>query len=421
MIRTVLLLFSCLPGPAMAMNSWVFGDVVTVSDAGEAGYFHHLDGAGRTHLAASASEVALTWEDDSGGAPQVYLSIKPHEAAAFSRTYRISKGEEAYEPSIAPLDGDRWLAAWEQDGAIVACVIDADGPGPIGILAPKGGRQVTLATNRNGRIAAVWAREQDRGQLIEAALLQVDERHITLVSGPTIVAPIEEHAFQGYPAATWAGEGRLVVAWEDRRAGHTRLFHAWSDSWPEFAPERQLNEHSAPVQPLGEDTGLGSGVMRVVLATGAAGTVRAIWLDKRNPASGYAVWGAASGDAGVTFGPNEIVQDELGAAVPQWHPALAAGISGFAAAWDDTREGWGDTGEPGDILLSWNFGGGWSADLVVPGASGDGYQGSPAIAIDPHGDLHLIWIDRVDLESPTRLHYLHGTFTPQRIAPPPDA
>ncbi|MGB5832258.1 MAG: hypothetical protein WBG92_09755 [Thiohalocapsa sp.] len=61
-------------------------------------------------------------------------------------------------------------------------------------------------------------------------------------------------------------------------------------------------------------------------------------------------------------------------------------------------------------MLSWNAGDGWSADLVVPGAFGEGYQGSPAIALDPHGDLHLIWIERDDLSSPTRLRYLRGDF-----------
>jgi hypothetical protein len=35
-------------------------------------------------------------------------------------------------------------------------------------------------------------------------------------------------------------------------------------------------------------------------------------------------------------------------------------------------------------------------------------QGSPAIALDPHGDLRLVWIERADLPSPTRLRYLRG-------------
>jgi hypothetical protein len=200
------------------------------------------------------------------------------------------------------------------------------------------------------------------------------------------------------------------VAWEDRRAGNTRLFHSGRSTGQDFDPERQLNEHFEPAGGEREPMGLGSGVMRVALAADGGGTVRAIWLDKRDAKSGYAVWGAISTDGGRTFGPNQVVQDELGAAVPQWHAALAGGKVGFVAAWDDTREGWDGADEPGDLLLSWNTGGGWSPDLVVPGASGEGYQGSPAIALGPDGDLHLIWIGRADLSSPTRLRYLRGDF-----------
>jgi hypothetical protein len=61
--------------------------------------------------------------------------------------------------------------------------------------------------------------------------------------------------------------------------------------------------------------------------------------------------------------------------------------------------------------LSWNTDGTWSPDVVVTGASGEGYQGSPALALDPRGDLHLIWIERDDLSSPSRLRYLRATFS----------
>ena len=141
------------------------------------------------------------------------------------------------------------------------------------------------------------------------------------------------------------------------------------------------------------------------MTAGESGVVQTIWLDKRNPSSGYAVWGATSRDGGRNFGANEIVQDELGASVPQWHPSLTARDNLFVAAWDDTREAWSDPAEPGDVVISWRNGAGWSTDLVVPNASGEGYQGSPAVALDPHGALHLIWIERDDLSSPSTLRY----------------
>jgi hypothetical protein len=149
--------------------------------------------------------------------------------------------------------------------------------------------------------------------------------------------------------------------------------------------------------------------MRAALAADpVTGVVRAIWLDKRNAASGYAVWGAASGDRGETFGANGIVQDEQGATVAQWHAGLAAAGGRFVAAWDDAREAWSDPDESGDLILSWHDGEAWSADLVVPGASGSGYQGAPAVALDPHGGLHLVWLERADLTAPTALRYLYG-------------
>jgi hypothetical protein len=405
--RYLLVLVAFAPTLVLA-EPWEFGDAVTVAGDKPVAHYHHLDGAGRQHVAASDAAVALVWEDDRSGTPQVYCATKLHPAHAFTRTEQLSDGVEAYEPAIVTLGEGRWLAAWEQDGALKARIIDVDRLGPVQTLAGDGGRQVTLARDRSGRIAAVWARRQGRGQLIAEADLKVDGLTVTLAADPVAVAPLAEHPFQAYPSAVWGPNGRLVVAWEDRRAGHTRLFYAWREAGKGFAAARQLNEHNAPAGEDGATPRLGSGVMRVMLATDTAGAVQAVWLDKRHAASGYAVWGAASRDGGRTFGANRIVQDEHGAAVAQWHAALTGGEAGFVAAWDDAREGWGDSGETGDILLSWTSGDGWSPDLLVPGASGQGYQGSPAVALDPHGGLHLVWIARADLTAPTRLRYLHG-------------
>lgn len=405
-MRLLPMLVVCLPGFAHAAP-WIFDDPVTVAGAADVPHYHHLDGAGRRHIAASADQVVVVWEDDRSGAPQVYAAIKPREAQAFASTMQLSDGQEAYEPAIAALGGASWLAAWEQDGAVVMRRIDAAGMGAILPLAGAGSRQVTLATARDGRVAAVWARDRAGGQLLEASELRIDGGELS-ASPVTLVAPLADHPYQGFPAAAWSDDGALLIAWEDRRAGHTRLFATRRDNGAGFAPEVQLNEHNAPTEDGQEVAGLGSGVMRVMLAADAGGTVRAVWLDKRNAASGYAVWGAASNDGGRSFGANRIVQDEGGAAVQQWHAALAGGATGFVAAWDDTREAWSDDSETGDVLLSWNFAGDWSSDLLVPGASGDGYQGSPAAALDPHGDLHLLWIERADLSSPTRLRYLRG-------------
>jgi hypothetical protein len=320
----------------------------------------------------------------------------------------LSEGDEAYEPALVAIDEGRWVAAWEQDGAIKARLIDASGPGPIAELAPKHSRQVTLASDGTGRLVAVWARGQASGQLIQAAELQIDGRTVAPAGTPVAVAPVEDHPYQAYPSAVWTPDGRLVVAWEDRRAGHTRLLFSTRTRGQDFAAPGQLNAFRQPTSEDGKPVQLGTGAMRVVLASDGKGLVRAVWLDKRNASSGYAVWGAVSDDGGRSFGPNQVVQDEYGADVAQWHAALTGGSSGFVAAWDDPREVWSNPDETGDVVISWNQGGDWSADLVVPGASGDGYQGSPAVALDPKGALHLVWIERADLRSPTSLRYLRA-------------
>lgn len=410
-MRTLPALLLCLPGFVCAAP-WEFGEPVTVAGVSDVAHFHHLDGAGRRHIAATADQVAVVWEDDRSGAPQVYFAIKPLRAQVFAAEMQLSDGKEAFEPAVAALGAGRWLAAWEQDGALVARLVDAQGMGVILPLAGAGSRQVTLAVDGAGRVAAVWARDQQGGQLLEASELHVAGDSLS-ASAAVTVAPLAEHAHQGLPAAAWSADGALLIAWEDRRAGHTRLFATRREGVAGVASEVQLNEHFSPAEGGQEMAGLGSGVMRVMLAADAGGMVRAIWLDKRNAASGYAVWGAASSDDGRSFGANGIVQDEGGAAVQQWHAALAAGKPCFVAAWDDAREAWSDSNETGDVLLSWNFAGDWSSDLLVPGASGAGYQGSPALALDPHGDLHLLWIERDDLASPTRLRYLRGQLQPE--------
>lgn len=394
----------CLPIAAEAA-AWRSEQPQDVTAPGGSAHFHHLDGAGRRHVAAGVGGVAVSWEDDHSGAPQVYIGVRPHESNGFSVHYQLSNGEEAYEPAIVSAGPGRWLAAWEQDEKVVASIIDAEGPGPVTVLAKGGARQVTLASDNAGRLAAVWARSGPAGQLLESASLRISGRTVELDESPLAVAPLQSHAYQGHPAAAWIPDGRLVVAWEDRRAGHTRLFYSSRERGNAFTAERQLNEHNEPPPDEALNGRLGSGVMRVMLATDAGGNVRAIWLDKRDAASGYAVWGAASADGGLSFGANTIVQDDLGAAVAQWHAALAGGPEGFVAAWDDTREAWGDESESGDVVISTLEGDTWSADWVVPVASGEGYQGSPAVALDQDGVLHLVWIARDNLSAPTRLFY----------------
>ena len=400
-----------------AVVPWTFGPPIPVTGVHGPGIFHHLESAGRKSLAISGDRVAVVWEDNRSGAPQAYLAIKSAQSEAFEAERRISTGAEAFEPVIAPLPDGRFLLGWEQDGTVWFRTADTAALGPTTRLSGATGRQTTLATSPEGGAEAAWAADTAQGQMLLAAPIRVGAGTTAPEVGDTVaVSPPPAHAFQGYPSLSLDRYGTLTAAWEDRRHGHTRLLYSHRQADGRFAPARQLNEHNEP-PPIkaGEPVHLGSGVMRVVLAPTAAGTVLAVWLDKRTPAAGYAAWGTLSQDGGRSFGANAPVHDASGALVPQWHAALSGHPSGLAAAvWDDAREGWaGDGEESGDVWLAWRTGEGWSPNLAVPGASGPGYQGDPAIALDANGDLHLVWIERAGLDAPSRIRYLQGRRQPE--------
>ncbi len=387
---------------------WTFSAPVTVSEPAEGVVYHHLDGAGRRHLAVSGGSIALVWEDDRDGSPRVYAATMPLDGEQFGPAIPLGRGAESYAPSIAPLPGGRWVTAWEQDGGIHAAVLETGRAGAETQLSSDPARQVNLASTADGRALATWARRTGRDQVLVFSELSFGDGNVSATLPATVTAP-GTSGYQGFPDAAWLADGALLVTWEDRRAGHTRLYASRRSAGGLFGREVQLNEHNEAVATEDYLANKGSGAMRVSVAADPGGAVRAVWLDKRNPGSGYAVWGASSADGGRSFGANERVQDTMGDAVAQWHASVAHGPGGFVAAWDDARENWSDETESGDVVISWQTPTGWSEDLIVPGASGPGYQGSPVIALDASGALHLVFIESDVPGEPTHLRYLRGT------------
>jgi hypothetical protein len=380
---------------------WEFGAPLEIAPA-LAGTFHHLDGAGRAHLAVADGAVALAWEDNRSGAPQVYVAVKPPGAAAFAAVRRASEGREAFEPAIIGLPGGRFALAFEQDGAVWARLLDRDGFGASAKLADNSA-QVSLAATYDGRLYAVWSRREKGGAYTYLAGIETKARGLVVRDPPSRVEKNPPPTEQYYPsiAATAAG---LTVGWEDRRPGHTVILWTHRSRAGEFSPPRRLND--VPQHP-GGPYGKGPAAGRVVLRAAGAGEVLAVWLDKRDYTASYDVYAAHSRDGGGSFGANERVQDEFGVRYSQWHPAVAANAAGsVAAVWDDDRD------DTADLWLAWPRPEGWSDNLAVPGASGPGEQGSPVAALDEAGNLHLAWVERRDPDGPTRLRYLFGRRLP---------
>lgn len=390
----VMLLALIAAAPAWAQ--WQFSGAREVSPA-LTNVFPHLESAGRRNIAVDEGQVAVVWEDDRTGAPQVHAAFGGAKGR-FSEPVRLSIGKESYEPAIAPAGDGRFVVVWEQDGAVWGRMISKARSGPARRLSGGGAAgQPTLGAGSGGRVYAAWSAARGAHRGIVLARLELEGIEIAGVEELPVGEPPEGD--QLYPALAVIGDS-LVLAWEDRRAGHTRLYLTRGEKGWDLGPAHPLNEVPEDSNPR---FGRGTGVTRVVLGAGPDERVAAAWMDKRAFRGGYDIYSAVSDDAGADFGPNELVQDMFGENTPQWHPAVAVGAGGrVVVAWDDPRDG------TPDIWLSSRLGPGqWSDDTAVTPAYGPGAQSSPSITFGADGTLHLVWIERLE-DQPRRLLYATG-------------
>lgn len=383
---------------------WEFDPALDVTQARGPGIFHHLESSGRRSVAVSGTAVAVVWEDDHDGTPRIYLARKRFEAAHFEAAIRISGKGEAYEPSVAALGDGRFVVAWEEAQRIHARLVGAQAQGPAIRLSDSESVQANLSV-QGDRIYLLRSQPEGRFSRIRLQVLRADNAHAleSVAECAVDTAPLTDS--QLYPASS-TSNGELIVAWEDRRPGHTIIMASAAsldDPCTFRTPERVSDPRPGPKSAYGK----GHGVSRVALASHAGSELLAVWADKRSYWEGYDIY-AANYVGGGRFGPDTKVQDEFGDFARQWHAAVAGHAGGrLAVAWDDERE------ENSDVMLSWREDGEWSEDLPLPGASDAAQQTHPSIALDSDGNLHAAWIERAEINAPTRLRYQFGRLTPE--------
>ena len=384
---------------SQASDRWIFDGKISVSGAAEDAVYHHLDGSGRKHIAVSRQSLAVVWEDNRSHSPQIYVALKSQTQGTFTKALQVSSGNEAYEPSIDALDDDRFALAFEQDTTVYARILTAEGLGEPTRLSQKAAGHVSI-TSDDGRLFASW-REQDGDRwFVKVATLDIHKDNRLIIES---LQSIETGGLETpvlFPAIAVNTAG-LCVAWEDRRAGHTRLLvsHARTAGNPFSAPQ-SLNEFFSNRNEYDK----GNGVTRVSLASFGEDEILAAWMDKRRGGNGYGIFAALASNAGEIFGPNEKVHGEEGDNQPHYNPSTAGNQSGdFVIAWDDFRRA------DSDIWISaYNADLEWSDDHTPSVASGSGEQSHPSIALDEQGNLHLLWIERSQPDSPSRLWYSLG-------------
>lgn len=400
-------IFACLPIAAVEAAPWTFSDALDVTQQhgnGKSTLFHHLDSSGRRNIAVSRNGVAIAWEDDRDGTPRIYLAYKRQDENRFATELQVSSEGEAYEPSLIALGDERFAIAWEADDQVWLRLIQVDerpALGDIHKLSIQRGAQANLVRDREA-LVAIWSEREERYGRIRLQRLEIDGLSLQTDSGCPVdpVPPVDE---QLYPSGGVL-QGRLVVAWEDRRPKHTIIMAAMEQqpgSCVFSEPARISEKRGGKNLPYGA----GHGVSRVALDSVGDDTLFAAWADKRDYRNGYDIWGAFYRAGETDFGKNERLQDDFGGLSKQRHATVAGNGQGkLVVAWDDEREG------NADLMLSWHEEDGWSDDWPLPVASGKGEQSNPSIVLDREGNLHAAWIERVAVDGATRLKYAFGQF-----------
>jgi len=390
-----------LLAPACVQSQpWKFTKPIAISSNHGEKIFHHLESSGRHNIAISADTVAVAWEDNRDGTPRIYLARKGRNSKVFLDSIKISGAGEAYEPSLVALSNNQFVLSWEEDARIHLRLVTPSKLGPVITLAASEAAQPSL-TYFDSQLLLVYARRDNRYSRIWMQDIEVDGQELHLKKACVVDSDPPQNE-QSYPSIIKLPD-RKIVAWEDRRLGHTIIMAAQSDkkkSCRFHSPQRisdALPNRTAKY-------GTGHGVARVALAQFGAGKVLAAWADKRDFREGYDIYAAHYQPNGKQlFTPNIKVQDSFGDVAQQWHTTVAGDQSGrLVVGWDDKRDG------DANIMLSWLEGNNWSEDLAVPGADGPGEQNHPTISIDQEGNLHLAWVERTTINGPSQLRYLFG-------------
>lgn len=406
-INVFLLLF--LPIATYAQQ-WSFSPSVDVSTGANDKTYHHLESAGRRNIAVSADVVAVVWEDDRSGTPAIYLALKNKNKADFSVELKMSATGEAYEPGIVALTDRRFALSWEEDGQVFVRVVNAKQ-----LTAPKLSKVLKLPVNQamqsgmtaNKELLFVTLTER-AGRYNRIRLLQLklnSQQNLTLLQN-CLVDPHPVKEDQLYPTAVIVAQ-RMIIAWEDRRMGHTIIMGSQSqpDDFCQFSTPQRISTQLGRRNAL---YGKGHGVSRVALGQYGKTGLFAAWADKRNFLEGYDIYAAEYIEPGL-WGQNQPVQDEFGGSARQWHATVAGHQRGYrVVAWSDERE------SNSDVFFSWFEDGQWSDDMPIDEASGTGEQSHPSITFDAEGNIHLAWIERRQVGGTTRLKYAFGRLTDKR-------
>ena len=335
----------------------------------------------------------------------------------------LDSGSGQFDPQLVvdPADRRTVYAVWLQDGKravmlaksvdsgnswsftlAVRSEVELDKPS----LAVRG-RSVYVAFNHEEQ---VWvAASQDAGHSFTPARVNVDSRPGWSLLGAATVDPAG-NAFLAWASYSKAGGAR----------GAVNLYVAKSSDEGATWTASLLDVSAAA--PGCKNEGCGEGFLgaQVALTSDADGTLYALWSAGRDPMGPQRIYFSSSTNGGENWLPRVNVSVAR-ARVEHAFPAIVAGNAGdVRIAWMDTRNSSRNTAYWNTYYRSSSNGGAtWGEEIrvssFVPGYRYIGKEGFRfpfgdyfGLAIDNHGDTHIVWGEGLNYQSPGSIWHASG-------------
>jgi hypothetical protein len=328
-----------------------------------------------------------------------------------------------FDPQIAvdPADRRTVYAAWLQNGkraVILAKSVDSGATWSFSIAVRGGeeldkpalavrGQNVYVAFNHEEE---VWvAASQDGGRSFTPTRVNVDSRPGWSLLGSATVDP------SGNAYLAWASYSRSGGA-----RGAVNLYVAKSTDTGRTWTSNLLDVSAAAPDCKDEECGEGFLGAQVALTSDAEGTLFALWSRGNEPFGPQRIYFSSSTNGGENWLPRANVSSAV-PGVEHGFPALVAGNAGdVRIAWMDARNISRDTPFWNTYYRSSSNGGAtWSDETRVSGFT-PGYRYITAagfrfpfgdyfgMAIDNHGDTHLVWGEGMNYQSPGSIWHATG-------------
>lgn len=374
--------------------TWMVDDIPL--DAGEVGAF-------APDIACAGSTIYVVWEDERDGDLR-YRNIYVNVSSDGGRTWlaeelRIDGDVEGEAMSLGPrviATADAAYVAWfdNRHGAYdiyVQATVDAGATWlaePTRVDTDDAGEAYSawprLAANTDGRVVVAWEDSRAGGTDIYANV-STDRGASFAEEDTRLDGGDDEGATNSFlPSLAMSGDHAYVV-WHDERNGERDVFlSASSDGGASWAAEPSRVDSDA--------AGQSDAINPVVAAV--EDRVHVAWQDDRS--GGYDVYHRFSLDGGAAWAGDEVRMDtDVGGESQSFAPVLLVEADTVLVGWEDRRA---DADEVGFNDLYYNYstdgGGIWNPEdlRINSNAPGSAYAVDLALALSG-GDIVAIWAD----------------------------